>query len=80
MTFLGRCPRGLDTSLNEKVLKAIQNDNPPVLMQLLDVQCADANVVAALELGDRHFELPSTPFHSEMCQVLSDIALENSLE
>ena len=46
MNFLGRCPRGLDTSLNEKVLKAIQNDDPPVLTQLLDVQCADANAVA----------------------------------
>ena len=46
MTFLGRCPRGLDTSLNDKVLKAIQNDDPPVLIQLLDVQCADANAVA----------------------------------
>ena len=34
---------------------------------------------AELELEDHHFELPSIPCHSEMCPVLSDIALERSL-
>ena len=44
--FPGRCSRGIDTSLDGKVMSAIQNGDTPNLENLLDVLCADVNAVA----------------------------------